>query len=173
MNEDSIKSGNIIKFSLEHGKINYKLTIDESREIYTNELYDVTIIEIKKEDKLDNISFFDIDNMIFKENNKENFKNNSIFLLHYPENKGMALSHGTIKSISKNHIIQHLCNTRNGLSGAPIINSANKQVIGVHKGGVEGICNFGILLKEPIKEFIEQYKKNIEKKKLIALKINV
>ena len=79
LNKDDIKKGNIIIFSLNNEKIDYKLIFDESRKTYTNEDYDVTIIEIKKEDGLDKISFFDIDNEIFKENPQDLFKKRKYF----------------------------------------------------------------------------------------------
>ena len=58
LNKDDIEPGKIIKFSINDEKFSYELSLDVSRKIYTSKKYDVTIIEIKKEDKLDNISFF-------------------------------------------------------------------------------------------------------------------
>ena len=49
--------------------------MDELRKSYTNIKYDITIIEIKENDKLDSISFFDIDSETFKDESKVNYKN--------------------------------------------------------------------------------------------------
>ena len=66
LNKDDILPNKIINFSINDGLNNYKIEIDESRKTYTNEDYDVTIIEIKEKDKIDKNSFFDIDNQLFK-----------------------------------------------------------------------------------------------------------
>ena len=60
LNIKDLKLGNIIKLSLNNDNINYNIKINESRKTYTNKDYDVTIIELKKEDNLDKISFFEI-----------------------------------------------------------------------------------------------------------------
>ena len=80
-----------INFSINNENISYEIKIDKTRKVYTNEKYDVTIIELKEFDKLDKISFFDIDERIFKENPDEIFSNMEIFLLHYPEGNRMQL----------------------------------------------------------------------------------
>ena len=144
----------------------YKILMDESRKIYTNKEYDITIIEIKKEDNIDNISFFDIDNRIF-ENPIEIFLNEQIFMLYY-YNKDHYLyySNGIIREIKKNnYTIVHLCYNDWG-SGAPLINSTNFQVIGIHIGtrikDHKALAFYGGLLKEPIEKFYEKY--NLENK---------
>ena len=49
-----------IEFTL--NKKNHSLSIDESRKIFSNENeYNITMIEIKKEDNIEKDSFFDID----------------------------------------------------------------------------------------------------------------
>ena len=125
--------------------------------------YDITIIELKREDKLDNILFFEIDNEIFKENLND-YKNKEIFLLYYQKGKGKTFSNGIIKGIYEdNCIIQYLCNSSLGSSGASIINK-NYQVIGIHKGNGKKNYNFGILLKDPIEKYNKQNNKNIQNK---------
>ena len=163
LNLNAIKPGQTVKFSINNDKKYYKISIDKSRRTYTNESYDITIIEIKEEDEINEISFFDLDKQIFKENSDEIFRNTQIYLLHYPKGIEMEISNGVIKTICQdNQTIQHLCDTTGGSSGSPIINKDNFQVIGIHKGGAEGAKNFnlGTLLKRPI----EQFKQEIEKK---------
>ena len=55
---NSIQPGQTINFSLDNDNKNYKILVDESRKTYTNESYDVTIIEIKFDDNIDEKSFF-------------------------------------------------------------------------------------------------------------------
>ena len=171
---NSIKPGQTVKFSINNDIKYYNILIDKSRRTYTNEFYDVTIIEIKEEDKINEISFFELDKQIFKENSDEIFRNTQIYLLHYPKGLEMEISIGVIKTISKdNQKIQHLCDTSEGSSGSPIINKDNLQVIGIHKGGAEGAKNYnlGTLLKEPIELFKQEIEKK-EKKKVKNLDNN-
>ena len=57
LNEQDILSGKKIKFSINNELIFYEIEINETRKIYTNKKYDITIIEIGENDKLDKISF--------------------------------------------------------------------------------------------------------------------
>ena len=54
-----------------------KLCFDDSRYFYTNKEYDITIIEIKRNDGLDMESFFEIDNL--KDIPMEDYKQKSIY----------------------------------------------------------------------------------------------
>ena len=133
---NDILPGKQIEFSLFNDKKSYKILIDESRKIFTNEKYDLTIIEMKKNDGLNKNSFFDLDNQIFNDNAKIIFKNEQIYLLHYPKGIEMTSSLGLIKSISEDdYTIQHLCSSEEGSSGGPLINATKFEVIGIHKGG--------------------------------------
>ena len=145
LNSNDILLGNTIKFSINNDYKYYNILIDERRYTYSNKSYDVTIIEIKKEDKIDNNNFFDLDKDIFQENASEIFNNTQIFLLHYPKGIQMEVSNGTIKYISEdNKTIYHMCDSSGGSSGSPIINKLNFQVIGIHKGAAEGARNYNL-----------------------------
>ena len=172
LNKDDISIGKKIKFSINNEMIFYEIEIDKSRKIYTDKKYDITIIEIKQEDKLDKITFFDLDDRIFNENPNLNdiiakdspneiFKNMQIYLLHYPKGNKMEYSIGFIINVD-NYTIRHSCDSAGGSSGGPIINSINFHVIGIHKGGAEGAkkYNLGTLLKEPINIFRDIYGNN-------------
>lgn len=74
LNKNDIKPGRIINFSLDNDYKEFNILIDNSRKTYTNELYDVSIIEIKKDDKIDADSFFDLDRQIFQKNVREIFE---------------------------------------------------------------------------------------------------
>jgi V8-like Glu-specific endopeptidase len=135
LNEEDILKGKKIVFSTNNDKIFHEVLIDESRKIYTDKDYDITIIELKKSDKLVGISFFEIDNRIFKKNFLQLLKNEQIYLLHYPKGKEMEYSMGLIKYINEDdYTINHSCDSSGGSSGGPIINTISFQVLGIHKG---------------------------------------
>ena len=166
LNEDDIKPGKKIKFSLNDEEYNYEIEIDNERKKYSSKKYDVTIIEIKKEDNIKSDSFLEIDDNLY--NTDCNYKNTSIYLLHYPKGKEISLSQGKIQNVgadNKYYEIEHDCNSEPGSSGGPLINSNNFKVIGIHKGAsIEYNFNSGTLLKEPIIEF-QNIIKNIDNKK--------
>ena len=83
LNNDDIQPYKTINFSIKNDTKFHEILIDNTREIYTDTDYDITIIEIKKDDGIDEISFFEIDDKIFKEE-KESFRNLQIFLIHFP-----------------------------------------------------------------------------------------
>ena len=163
--KNDIIKNNKIKFTLNNYLLSFEILIDNFRKIYTNEIYDVTIIEIKEKDNLEMNSFLEIDAEIFKDNPKDIFKGKSIYLLSHPYGGDLKFSQGIIKNIEENnYTIRHLCRTNPGSSGCPIINLNNNRVIGIHKGAAKNNRNWnlGTLLKEPIEEF---NKKNMNDKR--------
>ena len=90
-NED-IKPNKIIDISLDNGEKELKIVIDDSRRTFTNELYDLTIIEMKPNDGVECDSFLEIDKDLYKENFKKIFKLKSIYLLHYPKGSEICKS---------------------------------------------------------------------------------
>ena len=160
---EDIKPGKTINFSLNNDEKEFNILIDNSRKTYTNLSFDVTIIEIKENDNINEKSFFDLDKQIFQEDCINIFKNRQIFLLHYPKGIKKEISLGVIKNIiedKEKKTILHLCDTSGGSSGSPIINKSNFQVIGIHKGAPIGAQNYnlGTFLKEPIEKFNEEIK---------------
>ena len=148
---------------------------------YTNEEYDITIIEINEKDEIKN--FLEIDEEIMKEGANKSYINESIYTLQYPKEK--LVSYGIIKNImeDKNYNFLHLCSTKNGSSGSPIINLKNKKVIGIHKETTNKNHNYniGLFLNYPIKDFIQnefflkqlnnKYKLNIKDNKIDILNL--
>ena len=74
LKKENITPGKLINFSINNEERFYNISIDESRITYNDPKNDITIIQIKEEDKLDKISFFDIDEKIFENNSIEYFK---------------------------------------------------------------------------------------------------
>ena len=158
--DEDIKENKTIIFSLDNEEIHLEVKVNDNRIIYTNEQYDITIIEIKDIDNLDYKSFLEIDDQIFKDNPDYNYRSKTVYLIHYPEGKESSYSTGLIKSIGIDNLtIRHLCYTKPGSSGCPIINLSNHRVIGVHRGAAEvGIDhNLGIFIKKPLLKFIKEY----------------
>ena len=154
---NSIKIGKKIELSIiDKGKFINSIIIDESRIKYTNEDYDITIIEIRKEDNLNDInieSILEIDDNIYKENPNNTYNQKSVYIIHYGGNN-LSFSSGIIKSINiTNSQIIHLCSTEEGSSGSPIINSDNYKRIGIYRGATKKNFNLGTFIRNPIEEF--------------------
>ena len=141
-----------------------EIIITNKRKIYSNEIFDVTIIELDpKKDLIEADSFLDIDTKIFCEDPNAEFKDKEIYIIGDIQ----KFTHGKIKLIDVNGInIEHLCSTEEGMSGSPIININNARIIGTHKGShITKECNLGTFLREPIKHFYD--KKTILLKRII------
>ena len=178
LDENSIKIGDKIIYSLNNNKINKQIIIDESRITYTSKKYDITIIEIKEKDGINKDSFLEIDNQIFNNNPNEYFRDKPVYLLHYPKGYEIKRADGTIKYIDEKDNIQYYINSESGSSGGSIINLKNFKVIGIHKGAAkEGKnWNIGTLLKGPIEELkniIKINKQIINNKKEENIEIDI
>ena len=115
------------------------------RFIYQDEESDVTIIEIKEEDGLDIYSFLDMDYTI--NINNPQIINKKVYLLHYPKGvKDLQLSKGEVKDLLDNCEFTTNYATEPGSSGAPIFDSENNCVIGIHRASLKsdvshtGLC---------------------------------
>ena len=163
LNEDDLKDNNIIKCTLKDDKEIREIILDKNkRKIYTSKELDITIIEIKENDNIN--EFLEIDEEIINQNKKyieTTYKNKSIYILHYPLGGDIVVSYGILDKIN-NEQINHFCNTLNGSSGSPILSLETFKVIGIHCGSNKDEnekCNKGIFIKYPIKEFNKQNKK--------------
>ena len=101
---------------------------------------------MKLDDKINEISFFELDDKIFKEEEIEKFRNSQIYLIHHP-NGPRSYSAGKIRNIALDtQKIEHSCDSSGGSSGGAIINKIVLKVLGIHIGGSYGKkYNFGIL----------------------------
>ena len=158
INKDLLNKKNAkIKLDIKAEEDTKELSLND-RMKYTNEEYDITIIEIKPEDKINN--YLELDDIIMNDilNNKNKVKeyiSETIYIIQYPENK-LSVSYGILDNIfeDKKYNFTHKCNTRGGTSGSPTLNMNNK-VIGIHKeGNSKKQYNKGTFLNYPIKEFI-------------------
>ena len=77
--------------SIKNIKLNNKMK-------YTNDIYDITIIEIKR--NIDEIyNFLDLDINIMEDNSEETYTANTIYLLGYPKSEDVKASYGIINNI--------------------------------------------------------------------------
>ena len=144
-------------------------TIDINKEsvIYssTQKKYDIMIIKLKG---YEGYNFLEIDNNIFKDGSLETYKNQGIYILHYPayeEKAQISFGKGIEKIREDNDDIKHLCHTDNGSSGSPILCMATNKVIGIHIGSNrKGGYKYGTFLKFPLNELMGKNKnKNMNK----------
>ena len=160
---NDIMYGKNITISLNNETIFKNIIIDEKRKRYTNEIFDVTIIELNE--KNDGIKFFlELDNQILlgfnSKNNGENnyfnniYKNESIYLLNYLRSEQIYASYGLLENVELDEI-NHKCISDKGSSGSPILLLKSNKVIGVHNGNFlsDSKFNFGKLLVKPLIEF--------------------
>ena len=160
------KKDKIIEIEIKEEEKTKKINLND-RIKYTNKKYDITIIEIKKEDNIKNYLVLDdliMDDILNNINKNEEFINETIYIIQYPEKK-LSVSYGILSEIYEDEVynFNHRCNTTFGSSGSPILNT-NGKVIGIHKKGHESQqYKIGAFLNEPIKEFIELNNKENEK----------
>ena len=139
---------------------------------YTDEKFDITIIEIKEKDNYKNFLKLDekiMNDIIKNDNQNRKYIKETIYIIQYPENK-LSVSYGILEQIFEDnkHNFIHKCNTKRGSSGSPIL-TLNNRVIGIHKEGFDNRFNIGTLLNYPIKKFIQiYYKSNIKKMKMYS-----
>ena len=122
------------------------IKLDIPRFKYTNEIYDFTIIEIIKEDNINNFLFIDENYLI------DNYINEQIFSIHFPKGKDLMISFGRIIKY-ENFELFYSFSTDNGSFGCPLTLLNNLNVIGIHTGFHKNDkYNLGISMMKVIQE---------------------
>ena len=169
LNESNIKIGKVIHFEClelqeslfnkSFNKIKKEIKITDKRQVFTNKELDYTFIELFESDGI--IDYFKIEPKLFS-SNKNDFKDNDIFILQYPYGNDLSFSYGKIKLLRDYKII-HTASTDYGSSGSPIIRrSKDNYIIGLHSGGAlnnnnkEFVYNFGTLFDSILDNIIEK-----------------
>ena len=159
LNSMDIATDKVITFSISNNIKDIK--IGKERIIYTNEKYDITIIEIKECDDLkDTIEYLEIDDInlktikeSYKQFSNEHFnnlyKNESLYVLNYLGGKEIVVSYGLFKQLEESKIY-HKCSTDFGSSGAPILSLESNKLIGVHYGYAKQKFNYNYGTRLPI-----------------------
>ena len=130
------------------------IDIKKDNPIYSSKIedYDIIIIKLNEDDIND---YLEIDENIFKINSENTYKDEQIYILHYPNSNKASISYGDgIEKISENNI-KHLCNTQPGSSGGPILSRLTNKVIGIHKAYINKKnerYNIGTFLKFPLND---------------------
>ena len=168
IDDNFLKENNKLKIYVND---DYKIiNINKNVNIYSSdsEKYDIMIIKINDEDEIKD--YLELDENIFKKNSENFYKDEPIYILHFPNGDKASVSYGTgIETISE-YDIKHLCNTESGSSGGPILSLLTNKIIGLHKGcihkkGGENQFNIGTFLKFPLNE--------LNKKNEIKIKIRI
>ena len=152
LNEKDLKENQILNLTLNNDKEALTIDLKIKREFYFNKEYDITLIELNEKDKIK--EYLELDDNLFQDNIEINYKNKSIYILHYQNGKEVKVSYGLLNNIDKSNII-HNCIIDNGSPGSPILNLKSNKVIGIHYKGLNNY-NIGTLLKFPLKEFINK-----------------
>ena len=129
--------------------------------IYSSDItkYDIIIIKIKNDYEIN--KFLEIEENIFIDNAENLFKNESIYILHFPNGGEANISYGCGIEKIYEYDIMHKCNTDIGSSGGPILNEINNKVIGIHKAyDKKYSVNLGTFLKYPLNELLENIQRN-------------
>ena len=154
LNKNDISNGK--KIIISNDIIQKTILIDDSRKTYTNEIYDVTFIEILENDKIDANSFLDIDFEFFEKNPNEKYDKKYIYLLYKNFYNNSSYSLGKLKSMSPENFIIEFKSNQMELSGGPILNLLNYKVIGIYRKNWKG----GTFIKTCIDSFNNAFKKN-------------
>ena len=132
------------------------ININENSIIYSSykDKYDIIIIKLNEYDIYDINNYLEIDKNIFNINSENTYKDEPIYILHYPNSGQASISYGNgIEKISE-YNIKHKCNTQPGSSGGPILNLLTNKVIGIHKAFIEKEkYNIETFIKFPLNEF--------------------
>ena len=147
---------NKIKISINNNN-EYKEIDLSNRITFTNEENDITFIEIKEKD-IANINL-EIDENVIDDKSKS-FDGESIYILHYNEDKKISVSYSILKNLNENNNnnnFKYLCSMDIENSTAPILNLSNHKIIGIHHNSAkENNYNFGLFLHKALKEFMRE-----------------
>lgn len=158
LNSSDIQNGKEISISWYNDTKSKVIKINNSRKVYTSEVYDITFIQIFENDGIKH--FLEIDDKIYENEKYLNDSYADLYVLNYQDDKNVMVSYGRLKNLN-NNTINHLCNTTSGSSGSPILSLKSFKVIGIHYGASRYNYNCGTFIKYPIIEFNNNKKNNI------------
>ena len=160
LSKNDINYNNIIRITFYNDKECRNIKIGNSRKIYHNEFYDITIVEIKPD--IDQISkYIELDEGIYIDNI---YNNKSIYILNYNKGKNIEISYGLLINIESNDDIYYFSNIENHSLIKPIISFDNSKIMGIQCNSLNKQFNKG----KSIKYFITEFNKvNTEKNKYL------
>ena len=152
LNEEDLKENKNLNLFLNDEKDNLTIDLGIKRDMYFNKDYDITIIELNEEDKIND--YLELDDNLFQDKAELIYRDKSIYTLHYPNEKEACVSYGLLNNIDEYNIM-HKCNIDIGSYGSPILNLQNNKVIGINKkGSINFNYNIGTLLIFPVNAFL-------------------
>ena len=111
------------------------------------------MIKLYETDEINN--YLELDPNLFNENSDSIYKDNHIYILHFPKEGNISVSYQIGIEKINDYDIKYKCNTDYGSSGSPILNLSTNKVIGIHKAFERkqtDSFNIGTLLKYPLNE---------------------
>ena len=131
------------------------INLTPERKIYSEKNFNITIIEIKNSDNINN--FLQSDENIFRNDLTDYYQFQSIYILQYLFSGSASVSYGILNQLN-GYNIKHTCFADSGSNGAPILNLSNNRVIGISLD-TKGNNNFnsGVILKYAIERFKNKY----------------
>ena len=158
INENYYENNNELNLFLNDEQEVKIINLRQNRITYFNKDYDITIIELKENDNIND--YMELDNNLFKNEINAYFKDISIYIIQYPLGKQASVSYGLLNEIN-DYDIKHSCSTEHGSSGSPILNLLTNKIIGIHKKSLKSDnYNIGTLLKFPLIDFFNKFNLN-------------
>ena len=158
INENYYENNNELNLFLNDEKEVKIINLRQNRITYFNKDYDITIIELKENDNIND--YMELDNNLFKNEINAYYKDISIYIIQYPLGKQASVSYGLLNEINE-YDIKHSCSTERGSSGSPILNLLTNKIIGIHKMSLKSDnYNIGTSLKFPLIDFFNKFNLN-------------
>ena len=123
-----LKENKEINVSLDDNKTQKKIKLNENKLIYTNDKYNITFIEIKPDDNIDEKNFLELDENLFTNNSEFIIENKSLYVLHYSKKNSISISYGILDKKVGAYLVLS-CEIDS--IGSPIFNMENNKVIGL------------------------------------------
>ena len=153
INKQNITNNDQINVKINNEPTLYNININNYKSVYTDLEYDITIIELNNNEK---VNFLDID---ISESPNNLYENKLAYLIQSENLNKVEIFYGRIKKIINNLIVYYetrLCSLIPDKGF--ILNVKNNKVIGLLNYSKNESEHRGILLLTPIKNFITIYK---------------
>ena len=139
--KEMIESKETVNINYNYEKKWIQIKLDErGRYIKYDQNMDITIIEMKPDDKIKEKYF------LIPNTKNIDYKNKDIYIVQFPKGENLSYSEGKIKDINEYELIYD-ASTKPGSSGSPILLKNTAEVIGIHKqGNIKFEENYGTLI---------------------------
>ena len=149
---------------------NDKIAIELGDAKYTNEEYNILILEIKQNPNY-NFPFVDIDDDIYLNDSIMYYYKKPIYIIQHINDNETLLSYDIFNDINKKHI-KFFNNLKNKDELSLLFNLKNNKLIGIHNKGFK-YSNKGLFVKFIIDKFIQNYKHKNNNNNEINIIVNI